>query len=110
MIQHGKVVFTSAYGVIDRINNQAINSKTLFQIGSHSKAITSMIALELFHGGDLDGFGSEYRFSPEHGVGVVMLTSSGGKKFINFAIDTMAELLADVVDNDNKPSANTVTD
>lgn len=53
----------------------------------------------LYHGGDLDGFGSEYRFSPEHGVGVVMLTSSGGRKFIRFAMTIMDELLANAVNN-----------
>jgi hypothetical protein len=52
-----------------------------------------------YHGGDLDGFGSEYRFSPEHGVGVVMLTSSGGRKFIRFAMTIMEELLQDAIKN-----------
>jgi CubicO group peptidase (beta-lactamase class C family) len=47
----------------------------------------------LFHGGDLDGFGSEYRFAPAHGVGVVMLTSSGGREFVKFAMQIMEELL-----------------
>jgi len=37
IIQNGKVVFTSAHGVIDRKNKQPINQKTLFQIGSHTK-------------------------------------------------------------------------
>ncbi len=55
-----------------------------------------------YHGGDLDGFGSEYRFSAEHGVGVVMLTSSGGRKFINFAVDIMNELLEIAVSNQEK--------
>ena len=31
------------------------------------------------HGGDLDGFGSAYVFSPEYQSGVIILTSSGGK-------------------------------
>ena len=31
------------------------------------------------HGGDIDGFASEYSFSPEHNVGVVLLSSSGGR-------------------------------
>jgi len=52
-----------------------------------------------YHGGDLDGFGSEFRFSPEHGVGVVMLTSSGGRKFISFATDIMNDLLEIAVNN-----------
>ncbi|MBA6296384.1 serine hydrolase [Colwellia sp. MB02u-9] len=47
----------------------------------------------LFHGGDLDGYGCEYLFSPEYGVGVVMLTSSGGGKFVNFGRQMMRELL-----------------
>lgn len=63
----------------------------------------------LYHGGDLDGFGSEYRFSPEHGVGVVMLTSSGGKKFIGFAIEIMEELLQGAVKSEQQLTANTAT-
>lgn len=47
----------------------------------------------LFHGGDLDGYGCEYLFSPEYNVGVVMLTSSGGGKFVNFGRQMMSELL-----------------
>ncbi len=31
------------------------------------------------HGGDADGFGCEYYFSPEKEIGVVFLTSSGGR-------------------------------
>ena len=33
------------------------------------------------HGGDLDGYGSFYLFSPEHKVGLILLTSSGGNWF-----------------------------
>ena len=47
----------------------------------------------LFHGGDLDGFGCEYLFSAEHGVGVVLLTSSGGREFVSFARKLMEQLL-----------------
>ena len=47
----------------------------------------------LFHGGDLDGFGCEYLFSVEHGVGVVLLTSSGGREFVRFGRKLMEELL-----------------
>lgn len=63
-----------------------------------------------YHGGDLDGFGSEYRFSPEHGVGVVMLTSSGGRKFIKFAMTIMNDLLEIAVNNQEQQAANTSTD
>jgi len=31
------------------------------------------------HGGDLDGFGTIYIFLPEEGIGVITMTSSGGK-------------------------------
>lgn len=64
----------------------------------------------LYHGGDLDGFGSEYRFSPEHGVGVVMLTSSGGRTFIKFAMKIMDELLASAVSDQMQQTVNTATD
>ncbi len=63
-----------------------------------------------YHGGDLDGFGSEYRFSPEHGVGVVMLTSSGGRKFIKFAMTIMNDLLEIAVNNQEQQATNTSTD
>jgi len=64
----------------------------------------------LFHGGDLDGFGSEYRFSPEHGVGVVMLTSSGGRPFIIFAMNIIDQLLESAVNDQKKQIANTLAD
>lgn len=35
------------------------------------------------HGGDLDGYASGYVFSPEHNVGLILLTSSGGRWFGN---------------------------
>ena len=54
IIQNGKVVFTSAHGVFDRKNKQPINQKTLFQIGSHAKALTGMITLELIEEGKLN--------------------------------------------------------
>ena len=53
IIQNGKVVFTSAHGVMDRKSQQPITSKTLFQIGSHTKALTGMIAFELIKQGKL---------------------------------------------------------
>jgi len=31
------------------------------------------------HGGDMDGFGSAYIFSPEYNLGLIILTSSGGR-------------------------------
>ena len=47
----------------------------------------------IFHGGDLDGYGCEYLFSPESGVGIVMLTSSGGRTFHQLAMNIMDQLL-----------------
>lgn len=64
----------------------------------------------LFHGGDIDGFGSEYRFSPQHGVGVVMLTSSGGRKFISLAMTIMEQLLESTVNKQMKQTENISTD
>lgn len=64
----------------------------------------------LFHGGDLDGFGSEYRFSAEYGVGVVMLTSSGGRKFVKLAMNIMEELLQSAATNQTKHTATNSTD
>lgn len=40
--------------------------------------------LTMGHGGDLDGYGSFYDFYPNIGIGLILLTSSGGKEFIDF--------------------------
>ena len=45
-------------------------SKTVDESGTH-----------FHHGGSLGGFASEYRFSPDHNIGLVLLTSSGGHWF-----------------------------
>lgn len=37
--------------------------------------------VQLGHGGDVDGFASNYTFYPNQGIGIVMLTSSGGSWF-----------------------------
>ncbi|MBD1582894.1 serine hydrolase domain-containing protein [Pseudoalteromonas sp. S16_S37] len=47
-----------------------------------------------WHGGDLDGFGSEYVFAPQSNSGVVLLTSSGGKEFVMLGRKLMRHLLA----------------
>lgn len=53
----------------------------------------------LWHGGDLDGFACEYLFSPEKGVGVVILTSSGGRDFNSLGIEIMKVLLENTDNN-----------
>ncbi|MEP2101633.1 MAG: serine hydrolase domain-containing protein [Parasphingorhabdus sp.] len=45
------------------------------------------------HFGDLDGYGSDYRFSPELGLGVVAVTTSGGI----WLDDMMDEIYADLL-------------
>ncbi|WP_333973284.1 serine hydrolase domain-containing protein [Alteromonas mediterranea] len=52
----------------------------------------------MWHGGDLDGYGCEYIFVPGADVGIVLLTSSGGKEFVLLARKIMSHLL------DNKAS------
>jgi len=44
------------------------------------------------HGGDLDGFGCEYFFSPERNVGLVLLTSSGGRWLGELAMEIFQSL------------------
>lgn len=48
-------------------------------IESRNTADTTILQLQ--HSGDVDGFVSSYRFSPTRGVGLVLLSSSGGTWF-----------------------------
>jgi len=41
----------------------------------------------LEHGGDSNGFACYYAFSPNKGYGFLMLTSSGGKWFVDLGIN-----------------------
>jgi len=45
------------------------------------------------HDGDLDGFAGVYAFSPEHNIGVVAQTSSGGPWVPESAIETLVGLI-----------------
>ncbi|WP_461442388.1 serine hydrolase domain-containing protein [Maribacter sp.] len=47
----------------------------------------------LDHFGDLDGYGSDYRLTPEYNVGIVCLTSSGGVWLDDLMDDIYLELL-----------------
>lgn len=49
----------------------------------------------LWHGGDLDGYGCEYIFSPISQTGIVLLTSSGGREFVLLGRTIMQKLLAE---------------
>lgn len=49
----------------------------------------------LWHGGDLDGFGCEYIFSPATKTGIVLLTSSGGREFVMLGRKLMQNLLTE---------------
>lgn len=49
----------------------------------------------LWHGGDLDGFGCEYIFSPSSQTGIVLLTSSGGREFVLLGRKLMQNLLVE---------------
>ncbi|MDN3646628.1 serine hydrolase domain-containing protein [Pontixanthobacter aestiaquae] len=54
---------------------------------SHPKGIFYL------HDGDADGFASVYVFSPEHDLGLTILTTSGGKWLNDAAIETMVEMI-----------------
>lgn len=47
------------------------------------------------HGGDADGFGCEYVFIPSKGIGVVLLSSSGGDWMKKLAFDILGKLQGD---------------
>lgn len=64
----------------------------------------------LWHGGDLDGFGSEYIFSPSSKVGIVLLTSSGGREFVLLGRKLMNSLLTNKANNAMQPTANAAAD
>lgn len=46
------------------------------------------------HDGDADGFASLYAFAPEQDVGIVMLTGSGGRSFVELGIELLTQLMA----------------
>ncbi|AWW73725.1 hypothetical protein CD351_04725 [Erythrobacter sp. KY5] len=46
------------------------------------------------HDGDADGFAAVYVFSPEHDLGLTILTTSGGRWLTDAAIETMVEIIA----------------
>lgn len=56
----------------------------------------------LWHGGDLDGYGCEYIFSPSSQTGIVLLTSSGGREFVLLGRTLMQKLLAEEEINTSK--------
>lgn len=64
----------------------------------------------LWHGGDLDGFGSEYIFSPSSKVGIVLLTSSGGREFVLLGRKLMNSLLTEKANKSMQPTANASAD
>ncbi|MBX2923868.1 MAG: beta-lactamase family protein [Chitinophagaceae bacterium] len=45
------------------------------------------------HGGNLDGYASEYVFMPKEGLGIIMLTSSGGEWFDELGKEIRAYLI-----------------
>ncbi|GHA66876.1 hypothetical protein GCM10007389_19950 [Pontibacter akesuensis] len=54
------------------------------------------------HGGDLDGFASSYVFVPEHNVGLLLLTSSGGRWFGALEKELVIKLVAEAKQAKNK--------
>jgi CubicO group peptidase (beta-lactamase class C family) len=76
-----------AYRLYDSINEQSpliLTKQTSkmdekFQYGFGLIKETSSSHIKYGHGGDADGFGCEYFFSPQKNTGVIVLTSSGGR-------------------------------
>lgn len=48
------------------------------------------------HGGDLDGFASDYVFSPDYEMGVIILTSSGGPWIGQLSIEIRKAMIAKI--------------
>lgn len=53
LIQHGRVVWTRGFGVMNTITNEPVTAETLFEVASNSKLITAYIALRLVDQGVL---------------------------------------------------------
>lgn len=68
--------------------------------GSHygfglGKTVDKISGSHYGHGGDLDGYASGYVFSPEHNVGLILLTSSGGSWFGQLEKEIRVEVFKD---------------
>lgn len=62
---------------LTELTNDFYGENTTYGYGLVKRVLPKSI--DYSHGGDLDGFASNYRFSPEANVGLILLTSSGGK-------------------------------
>src|SRR3981081_1660704 len=60
--QHGKPVYHQSFGVQDVVTQAPISDKTIFRLSSLTKAITSVVAMQLIQDGKikLDDPGSKY--------------------------------------------------
>ncbi len=74
-----------------------ISEETNVSYGLGLFKVPSKRATIFGHGGDIDGFGSEYQFCPAHHAGIVLLTSSGGRWIGPLAAELFEGLLADIV-------------
>lgn len=72
--------------------------RTFYGFGMVKKV--SEAGTSYFHGGDLDGFASEYRFMPEKNTGVVLLTTSGGKWFQDLGLEVFDLLVEQEAQSD----------
>ena len=54
-VKDGKVVLKECFGMADAEQNKSVDSKTLFQIASCSKAFTTMVAGQLCDEGKIQG-------------------------------------------------------
>ncbi len=51
--QHGKPVYHETFGVQDVVSKAPINDKTIFRLSSLTKAITSVVAMQLIQDGKI---------------------------------------------------------
>ncbi len=63
------------------------------RFGAHPLVVQTPSGRLYLHDGDMDGFASVYVFSSEHNVGLVLLTSSGGKWFGDLSIEAITGLM-----------------
>ena len=70
---------TPAGGVYSNIKD--LSNLLLAQMKAYQAKVVDTFGVRYGHGGELDGYASDYVFMPHQGLGIILLTSSGGRWF-----------------------------